>query len=607
VYEQALRRQNIPFITTGGSGYYERGEIRDMIALLGVVNNPFDDLYLVRVMRCGIFRIKNSVIARLAGFYEQDELDDEEKSPPVKRHTLYDALARAGELDMVEDEKKTLFRLRAFIDGFLARKNACSLSRLVYGVITESNYLHYCRSLEPNERTRRLANLKKFYSLVQEFEERNVFSSLADFIAYVKEIGQQEVVESEAKIAGGDAVRIMSIHQAKGLEFRAVFVANLRERSFPSGVSSGRAMVYEETKLISDGEGKKGESGKEELRLLYVAMTRAREKLIVSGSRNAKGEMSEFMKFFMDANGRLLPPFSRLIRDMSAVSLPDWTRSVLERGCDKPQPVPSIERIKAVLFAEPRRVKSSGVVPLHFSVSQIAAYDRCPLLYKYRYFLNLPPDPGIEDESSGKTVEESVFGTVMHMVLEEHMLCAKKKQKWGKEKMKEKFSVLAKAYGVNDAEISGLYEREASHVLSSFVEDERNNADNMASLEQPFSLFFDGHEVSGVIDRIDSAEGGYRIIDYKTGRKKTAEPYVLPMRIYRMGCEKVLGYKPVKKLSLYFVRYGEMAEIGLYEGMEKDTEERVKAIIKKIGGEDFPANAAQGSCDFCDYRLLCKK
>ncbi|GAI22925.1 unnamed protein product, partial [marine sediment metagenome] len=145
-----------------------------------------------------------------------------------------DALCRLEEADIGDDEKSTLAGTRSFINNFLSRKRVCSLSLLVYRLIMESNYLHYCQSLPTGERRRSLANIKKLYTLVQKFEERNIFSTLADFIAYIREIGNQEVVESEARLSEENAVHIMSIHKAKGLEFPVVFVSDIRENTFPT-------------------------------------------------------------------------------------------------------------------------------------------------------------------------------------------------------------------------------------------------------------------------------------------------------------------------------------------------------------------------------------
>ncbi len=611
IFENALRKYGIPFITSGGRGYFERPEIRDIVALLSVINNPFDDLSLVRVLRSPLYRIKNSTLAELTVLNIKEEYDEEEKRVLRRHSPLFDALSGLDEIKIEGDVKSVLEDAGLFINDFLFRKRASSLSLLVYRVITESNYLHYCHSLLPGERKRSLANIKKLYALVQKFEERNVFSTLADFIAYLKEVTGQESVESEARLSEENAVHIMSIHKAKGLEFPVVFVADIRDRAFPSGGKS-EVYSYSPEEVIKQKDTRKGRGGSEvnpeEMRLLYVAMTRAERKLILSGSLAGNRKMSRFLEMFVDKDKKLLPEFVDLIVDRRKGFRKDdeeWKgRHYLQPEEEKLQPV-SARQVEENLFTTYKPPVLPGVSPGHFSVSELVMYERCPLRYKYRYVFNLPFETEAEAApGEGPLMEGYTFGSIIHMVLEEYMSDLKENIKWDDKRVKDRFCELAGAYGKTGKESEEAYGGEAKDLLKNFINNKNNKPENVVLLEQPFSLFIDGWEVRGTIDRIDATGDGYRIIDYKTGSKKKEK---FQLAVYKWGAEKLLGCNPVKKLSLWFLRSNELVDLDISSDEEKDIEEKIKGIIKKVKNREFKPAESESACKFCEYTQVCRK
>jgi len=612
IYEEALRRHGLPFVTTGGTGYYERPEVKDLLALLGTINNPFDDLALVRLLRSPIFRIRNSVLFSLARVFPEVEIEDEEKILR-KRYPLYDALEKLDGLDIGEEDKKSLKNCRRLLERFFMEKNRCGLGELVYKVVSQSNYLHYAQSLPAIERRRTLANIKKFLNLVQEFEERNIFSTLEDFIAYVKEVSEQGVVESEAKPGEDNAVHLMSIHQAKGLEFPIVFLANVKEKSFPFVGGTIPLYVYDEESLISTREDRRRRRrgiDMEEKRLLYVSLTRGREKLIVSGS-STEGRLSPFISYFLDSKGKVKDEFSSLVDDRRQKFLLEkkvWEKEIYPEAegggvIEELQ----LEEIKRTLQSSYKSIPSCEISPPSFTVTQLATFEQCPLRYKYLYLFNLPQDPGLERERVEEMIEESIFGTVIHKTLEEYILSSKEGEKWTELQLMSKFRSLAKAHGISDNEIQNVYAKEAKAILLSFLDNRENRIDNIVTVEEPFHIFIENYEIRGIIDRIDrTSANGYHIIDYKTNRQKNGEPYVLPMAIYKLGAERVLGYGPVERLSLYWLRHDELARMEIGKDMEQIIEKKIATIVEKILKEDFTPEAPPKTCDFCDYKSVCE-
>ncbi|MDA7857934.1 ATP-dependent helicase [bacterium] len=631
IYEGALRKYNVPFITTGGSGYYDRPEIKDLMALLSAINNPFDDMSLVRLLRSPIFRVKNSTLTQLAWIYPEDESDDEEKVGK-KRYSLYDALGKVQDLEIGKEEKLLLTRAKDFLDRFFLAKGNYSLVQLVYTAISQSNYIHYTQSLPFAEGKRSIANIKKFYSLIQEFDQRNIFSTLEDFIAYVKEVTQQGVVESEARMSEENAVRVMSVHQAKGLEFKIVFVANIKDRAFPYQGGNSSDYVFDEDEIIVDKKNpqEKKKSDSEELKLFYVAMTRAKDKLVLSGSKGKNGKISKFLSYFIDGDRNLKSDFSSLARLSSNVGASVEKESsglfFSEHGLvpssqrldgDKPRPY-NVEMkynwdIKDYIPPVLTEISEDS-----FTVTQISTFAQCPLKYKYRYLYQLPAEPGLEERSV--EFSESVFGTVIHQTLAEYILT---KCKWDMDGLMKKFRSLSKAQGVTNIEIKGK-EKVAQKILRNFKNNKNNQLKNIIAVEESFTLFIGDCQIKGTIDRIDKMGMNmgtvpcgdsphiYKIIDYKTGKKEKKDLYFLPMMLYKTGAEKVLGYKPVNELSLYFLQENEFVPVDYNQTIEKETEERVKTIIEKIQREDFDIVGRAGFkgpsslCNFCEYKLVCE-
>jgi superfamily I DNA/RNA helicase len=302
VYEDALREAQIPYITTGGTGFYDRQEIRDILAYLRVLDDPFDTIALIRVLKRPPIGLNDLSLYQL----RRD-----------KNEQLYDSLSRADEL---LDDNGAVKRVRGFmelLEGIWKTMGDGGIFYLLSQVIERSGYLKYIYSMSSDRRGRSLANIKKLLRMASQFEGKDVFSDLRDFVKYIQFSMEQMVVEGEAGI-GSDrkAVQIMTIHQAKGLEFNVVFVINARKPSFPTNPRHPKFAMHKEDGLIinEDRDGDKffkfqpydlkknshfyDKYGiinhyeqfkqnhlQEERRIWYVAMTRAKHILYLSCPR----------------------------------------------------------------------------------------------------------------------------------------------------------------------------------------------------------------------------------------------------------------------------------------------------------------------------------
>ena len=311
-YEDALRRERIPYLTVGGVGFYDREEIKDIICYLRLCLDPSDDQAMVRALKSPAIGLNDETIYRLR------------KADP---ESLFRAISDAGRLkeEFGGDIVERLIRLRHILLDLnrLIGKGDVSVYQIAKWVIELSGYRLLLERLPENESIRVAANLRKILYLAGRFEAKNIQRRtpvsgrrrLEDFIGYIRFSIESEIGEEEAEVEAEDVVRIMTVHQAKGLEFDVVFVVNAKRGIFPAFARVPRLMFDEEDGLLINfkrdnwkpfkldpyvdsgkrflelyneigikkhWEIEKDKQLREERRIWYVALTRARKSLYIT-------------------------------------------------------------------------------------------------------------------------------------------------------------------------------------------------------------------------------------------------------------------------------------------------------------------------------------
>ncbi len=237
--EEAFLSYNIPHRIYGGFKFYERVEIKNIISYLRIFVNPKDDVSFARIINFPKRGIGDGTLAKLAQIDEKNSLLE---------NCLSDKL-----------EGSSLFKkFKDFKDSYLLCKDEGSISDFVENVIVNFR-IRECYNKKDEEDLNRLLNIEQFVSSVKEYEVLNPDASISDYLQNITLSSEND------EIGQGGAVTIATVHAVKGLEFKAVFIVGLEEGIFPIS----RA-------LNSDGELE------EERRLLYVALTRAEERLQLS-------------------------------------------------------------------------------------------------------------------------------------------------------------------------------------------------------------------------------------------------------------------------------------------------------------------------------------
>ena len=250
--EEALVGEALPYHIVGGVRFYARMEVKDILAYLRVLDNPADEVSLKRIINVPPRGIGNSTVdkislqaARQGGSFF-DALQD----------ATQDGLLAAGARGKVAAFAGMLRRFSEMADG-------ARLADLARTVMQESGYLDRLKDSRDEDDAERLENLEQLLAAIEEFSEKNPESGLSEFLEQVSLVSDLERGE-----AGQPSVTLMTLHAAKGLEFRTVFMIGMEERLFPH------------VRSLDDLDGME-----EERRLCYVGMTRARERLYLLNAR----------------------------------------------------------------------------------------------------------------------------------------------------------------------------------------------------------------------------------------------------------------------------------------------------------------------------------
>ncbi|MCX6738405.1 MAG: PD-(D/E)XK nuclease family protein, partial [Candidatus Parcubacteria bacterium] len=387
---------------------------------------------------------------------------------------------------------------------------------------------------------------------------------------------------------GPDAVKIMTIHSAKGLEFKYVFITNLVDKRFPTIERKEEIELPE--KLVKEIVPTGDVHLQEERRLFYVAMTRAKRGLFFTSAE--------------DYGGARKKKISRFLQEMNLENSGEGT----------------VEEISLNPVETKKSKAQKYNIPSHFSYSQFAAFEKCPLQYKFAHILRIPR-VGTAVFSFGKTIHNT-----LHQFFSDYVEGENKNQEglFGKAVKETNHSKeleeLIKIYEQNwidewyeDKKQKQEYFKLGKDILKDFFEKFIQNPpkikslNGMPCLELDFSLKIGENTIKGKIDRVDeSADGKIEIIDYKTGRgkDKLEKDGKEQLLIYQLAGEQIFGKIP-EELSYYYLEDGNKITFQSSESEREKFKQETLKKIDKIKNSDFKATPGW-QCQFCDFKDICE-
>ncbi|MGI8921951.1 MAG: UvrD-helicase domain-containing protein [Solirubrobacteraceae bacterium] len=573
LYEHALEDRGLPTYAIGGRGYFGQRQVADVVACLGVIANPYDDQALTEVLASPMVGLDVGALIALGAAAREQQL---------RPWQVIERWRDGGELQMAPEMAS---RLEEFVDRLGSQRDAAArlaLDELIERVVVDSGYDLYMLSL-PGGR-RRLANIRKLMRLAREHERREG-PRLRGFLDRVRALSGEELADREAEAPVEDerldSVRLMTIHRAKGLEFPVVCVADLGRRRPPGAddrlllgadgaiglqlpsIEGPTSDAFDYTALA---EARHEAEAEEERRLFYVAMTRAREHLILSGAgdpsrwglapdRRAEPLWWIARAMLDDPAGVFDPELPDVVvpvagseaRIRCLLNAPATVGSVLAQASLAPQPTATAAEPVAApaISAQPAQAtlwpmsaaevadldveeRPGGADLERFSYSSLELHARCG----YRFYLervlglrSLEGSPGAASAKAdpGARLGALERGNLVHAALERGDLA-------GSPPDPALLHELARAAGIA---LSAPDAAELVDMLGGFFNSQlaaRLRGASQLLREQPFTLVLRDDAkhrsplVTGVIDAIATeASGEVLIVDYKTDAVSPAD------------------------------------------------------------------------------------
>ncbi|PIR47925.1 hypothetical protein COV06_00800 [Candidatus Uhrbacteria bacterium CG10_big_fil_rev_8_21_14_0_10_50_16] len=555
----------IPYTFLAMRGLYRKPVVLDAIALLRAIDDPFDAPSLYRVF-------SHPVI----GIPEQDLL--------VLTHTAKKkgmAIMDVLQLSDVTISSEGVARLSEWQEFFsLIRASAKRRNALevLAEALKKSGLYGSILQLDEAQQLEQSSYLQQFYERVRRFIQTYAHGSLHLFLEAfaLEQLAGEEGSLSLDLQSGPDEVRVMTVHGSKGLEFKSVFLLNMVDRRFP-------AQHRQDSLPIPSGLIKQAQTDgdpflEEERRLLYVGMTRAKERLYLTSADGYGGARQKKLSRFM-----------------------------MEMGYEKPDLAQTFHGASLETSLSVDHVFLSGAnlpVPSTFSFTQLVAYNHCPLQYKFAHVLNIPTFGG-PALSFGKTMHNTLqtfFETFLAMdasessclPMTEDQLINVYREKWIND-------------WYQDERQQEGYRQQGEESLRAYYQIIQEHPPRPLFLERGFTIKIDDIVIRGRVDRIDAIEGGVEIIDYKTGTPKTKKDLSatdkMQLMLYQLAAKELFGLEP-KQLTFHYLQDHSHVSFLATEQQLDTLKQRIREEVTQIRARKFDPTPGF-MCQYCDFKDIC--
>ncbi|GAX88992.1 UvrD-helicase domain-containing protein [Effusibacillus lacus] len=669
VYEQALQKYGVPYIVEKGRHFYKKREIADICSWLSAIADPGDETSLAALLRSPVFALSDETLFWLA---QEGSLASGlaafSKEPVVFKEKL-----------QAEEYTKTLWAVEKLAEW----RESCRfrpLADFLRSILDESGYLQVLLAGFGGEQ--RYANVLKLVDLAEEMQRRDGYG-LGQFVKHLRRMRDEEVQETEAQLGsgsgtGGGAVRLMTVHASKGLEFPVVILPDLK-RSIAAG-DAGRCIIRpgmgmglkgerfgdsaSEGALEVQGDGlyhimKEQENERElleEHRKLYVAMTRARDYLILVMTK-PKTDMPSWQKWIRQHAGfskwnDLVPGLCEKgdfetgtgyrIFINTEVGHPEADplnnrKKPWELWRDKfpdnrvlSLPSPAGTPVPALLFSAGN---PDGLPLPMLSASAYMAYRTCQRRFYLRYLFRLPemrfpngqilsgdpangnlPDSEEMEVEAGDTAQPDtprrrmhadLRGTLVHEMFE-HLREPEETTLWIRKQVES-------ARGIRKEDRAALVEYLES-MAERYLKSPWFRTESLR--EQAFYLKAGSMLVHGFIDAIlPEEDGSLTVVDFKTNEIRSGEQmaelvvyYRVQLQLYALAAQSVFQ-RPVGRAVLFFLDADKSVDVDVssesLDSLRIDLRQTCNKLLERCTIESYPMTEDLTVCGKCGYRTLC--
>lgn len=585
-FAQAFERHKIPFQFLALSGLYNKPIVLDALALMRVVDQPHDSPSLYRILSFPIWRLSALTIAELNRLANR------------KGKSLFEAISLSKSFLTIEvNDAAQLDAITHLIIELGQKAKTQTATEVFLHAMRESTYLEYINKGSEQKKREQFGFLQQLFERVKSFERRADHKTLHEFLSEFKherDAGEEGSLNVDLD-AGPDMVRVMTIHGAKGLEFKYVFVVHLVDRKFPTQRRADAIPLPLGLKTQDENTDEALFHLEEERRLFYVAMTRAKQGLFFTSADDYGGARKRKLSRFLDE-------LDYKIQD----SKPGHILNVLDVDQDIPE-------------SPPEHSDLSASIPKQFSFTQLAAFQTCPLQYKFAHILHVPV-LGKWTFSFGKTMHNTLqryFTAWMERTgkRQENLFGANNFSGGADDSIPVSIEELLDLYRAcwqddwypNDR-VREQYQQKGKDQLIRYVESFTSQPPSPIALEQGYTYKIEEVILKGRIDRIDAFEDGIEIIDYKTGTPKTEKTLERSDKeqlwLYQLAAKDVLKLNP-RKLTFVYLEDGSQVS---FLGSEKDLDQLRHDVVERVTRIRTSAfNATPGyHCRHCDFADICE-
>ncbi len=663
----ALEERAVPYRIAGAAAFFQRAEVRDLLAWLRLLVDPGDAGAVVRALARPPIELRSIDLARVTQIARRRKLD------------MVGALGAAMESPQIPPEARE--RILAFLKLYRSASGALDSTRadlFVHRLIERLGLRRQLLFAASAEVVERLVNLAKFGEIAATYARRSPLATARDFARSVSAVAEAGLREEEAESAT-HGVQVMSMYAAKGHEFDHVYVLGL----FAARMPGPRRRVLEPIPdaLIKEAlpPDTKAIHVAEQRRLLHVAMTRARRRLVLAypsvTDRGAPQQPSPFAEEaraavggeWEDRDEELFGPAEtlqstfRVLRDELMTTVAEVggrlgelrfdtdldvshavvrylevmkLSALLERtraGQPVAEALPEVnarllqavtreqreifatsaldeylldaerdERTRASVVARRSEPSLEQFLPrrgdgLLLSASDIETYRTCPLKYKFARVFRIPQEPTLNQR----------FGILVHQVLERFHAG---ESPGGS--LPELLGLLEAGWrrgGFGASEQEKQLQGKAEQALIRYHERFQGEEAEPVWFERSFSFTLGRHTVRGRVDRVDRLnEGGYELIDYKTGRPKKAADLRedVQLALYSVAAEKAWDLEAARQAYYYVLDDAKVPVDWASEDREWITE-TVLEVADGITSQGFEPTPSFSACSMCDYRIAC--
>ncbi len=567
---RALNMQGVPWRFSGAHGLYNREEIRLLMAFLRVVADPEASEFLYHLASGEPYRVPSLDLARCSAAARR-----------AKRSLfwIFQHLDAAGLDDLSGEGIATIRKLLEDLEAYIQRAQALRTGEVLYHFLMESGFLKRLMARSDIASQFQVQNIARFFERVKRFSDVALLDRVAQFVEYqdkLLEAGEDPTV-AEADV-DMDAVHVLTLHKAKGLEFPVVFLVGLTADKFPA--RGRRDPIDLPAPLVRDCLPEGDVRLQEERRLFFVGMTRAKDELCLTSSRDSgSGRPKKVSRFVLEALD-LPQPEQAAFRASPDEVIARFAPSV-GQGSGELQPMAPDEILTLSYFS-------------------VDDYRTCPLKYKYIQILQVP----IREHHT------VIYGKALHDAVQAYF----RHKMRGKPVTREELWAVFEGSWVSRGFLSREHEEQrleaGRQTLSRFYDREEEAGTIPTYVEREFGFTVGRDRVIGRWDRVDVSGEQVVIIDYKSSDVRQPKEATrraresLQLAIYALAYRQMYSQIPTR-VELHFLESGLIGATQETEEEIEKTAEIIKEVAAGIRARDYTANPSYMACGYCAFREIC--